>query len=254
MIGTNHVPFDEEHTCVPRTMTLDDIANFKAAFMASVDRALRIGFDSIEIHAAHGYLLHASLSPATNDLPAPYSGSRENRMRLLLEITDEVRAFIPETMPLLVRVPATDWMPPDSISWKIEDCVALSLELADHGVDFIDVSSGGMLKEQKIISGPGFQVPFADAVKTALKDAGKKDVYVGAVGMITSGPQAEEILQAGKADAVLVARAFQKNPGLVWEWAGELGVEVRMANQIGWGFAQRPGGGVKAGQAKQSAR
>jgi len=251
-MGTNNIPYDPEHTCTPKTMTLKDIETFKAAFVAAVGRALKVGFDAIEIHATHGYLLHASLSPATNDLPAPYSGSLENRMRLLLEIVGLTRATIPEAMPLLVRVTGTDWMPPESASWKIEDCVALSLELADRGVDFLDVSSGGLMKEQKIISGPGFQVPFAAAVKKALMEAGKKDVYVGTVGMITTGTQAEEILQEGKADVVLVARAFQKNPGLVWEWAGELGVEVRMANQIGWGFGQRPGAGVKAGHAKQA--
>lgn len=249
MIGANSLPFDEEHTFVPKTMTLEYIETFKTAFIAAVNRALKVGFDAIEIHAAHGYLLHSTLSPASNDLPAPYSGSRENRMRLLLELAEMTRAAIPENMPLLVRLSATDWMPADSISWKGEDSVALSLELADRGVDFIDVSSGGLMKEQKIPAAPGFQVPFATAIKKALAEAGKKNVYVGTVGMITSGPQAQEILQEDKADAILVARAFQKNPGLVWEWAGELGVEVRMANQIGWGFGQRPGGGVKAGHA-----
>jgi len=105
------------------------------------------------------------------------------------------------------------------------------------------------MSEQKVISGPGYQAPFSEAVKKALKEAGKEHVRVGAVGMITSGVQAEQLLEEGETDAVLVARAFQKNPGLVWEWAGELSVEVRMANQIGWGFGQRAGGGVKAGPA-----
>lgn len=109
--------------------------------------------------------------------------------------------------------------------------------------------------EQKVVSGPGYQVPFAEAVRKALVEAGKAEkTKVGTVGMITSGVQAEEILKAGKADAVLVARGFQKSPSLVWDWAGELGIEVRMANQIGWGFGQRPTGGVKGGNATGAAR
>jgi 2,4-dienoyl-CoA reductase-like NADH-dependent reductase (Old Yellow Enzyme family) len=137
----------------------------------------------------------------------------------------------------------------ESNCWDIQQGISLSLELSKIGVDFIDVSSGGLMSEQKIISGPSYQAPFSAAIKKALLEAGKANVIVGTVGMITSGVQAEKILQEEMADAVLVARAFQKNPGLVWEWAGELGVEVRTANQIGWGFGQRGDGGVKAGQA-----
>jgi len=170
-------------------------------------------------------------------------------MRLLLEVTSLTRASIPSSMPLFVRIPGSDWMPPSSSAWEIDQCIALSLALADLGVDFIDVSSAGLMSEQKVISGPSYQAPFSEAVKKALKEAGKEEVMVGAVGMITGGIQAEGLLAEGKADAVLVARAFQKNPGLVWEWAGELDVEVRMANQIGWGFGQRARGGVKAGPA-----
>jgi 2,4-dienoyl-CoA reductase-like NADH-dependent reductase (Old Yellow Enzyme family) len=140
-------------------------------------------------------------------------------------------------------------MPPESNCWDIHQGISLSLELSKLGVDFIDVSSGGLMSEQKIISGPGYQAPFSAAIKKALLEAEKSNVMVGTVGMITSGVQAEKILQEGMADAVLVARAFQKNPGLVWEWAEELGVEVRTANQIGWGFGQRGDGGVKAGHA-----
>ena len=169
-------------------------------------------------------------------------------MRLVLELTDEVRAVIPERMPLLIRIPGSDWMP-DHSGWDVSAAVALSLALADHGVDFIDVSSAGLMHEQHVHSGPSYQVPFAAAVKEALVKAGKHDVKVGSVGMITSGVQAEGIVSEGKADAVLVARAFLKDPGLVWTWAGELGAEVRVADQIGWGFGQRPDGGVKGGHA-----
>jgi len=226
-------------------MTLPEIEAFKAAFIAAVHRALEAGFDAIEIHAAHGYLLHATLSALTNKLPAPYSGSLENRMRLLLELTTLTRAAIPEDMPLLVRIPGTDWMPAGSNAWDLEQCVQLSLALAELGVDFLDVSSAGLMAEQKITSGPSYQAPFAEAVKKTLKEAGKGHVMVGTVGIIESGVQAEGLLQEGKADAVLVGRAFLKNPGLVLAWAGELDVEVRQANQIGWGFGQRPAGGVK---------
>ena len=171
-------------------------------------------------------------------------------MRLLLELTSLVRSAIPNTMPLFVRIPGSDWMPPNTNNWDIEQAVALSLALSDAGVDFLDVSSAALMAAQKVISGPGYQVPFSDAIKKALEKAGKGEkTKVGAVGMITSGKQAESILTEGKADAVFVARAFQKDPALVWTWAGELGVEVRVAKQIGWGFGQRGEGGVRSGHA-----
>ncbi|EHK96053.1 putative NADPH dehydrogenase C23G7.10c [Glarea lozoyensis 74030] len=246
VISTSNEAFDAPHTCVPTTMTLDDIASFKQSFLSATHRALKAGFDVIEIHAAHGYLLHASLSAATNSLPAPYSGSLENRMRLLLEVTELVRNAIPDTMPLFVRIPGSDWMPPESNCWEINQAIALSLALSDAGVDFLDVSSAALMHEQKVVSGPGYQVPFAAAIKKALTEAGKSEkTFVGTVGMITSGVQAEQILQDGSADAVLVGRAFLKSPALVWEWAAELGIPVRIANQFGWGFGQRGGMEIK---------
>lgn len=141
-------------------------------------------------------------------------------------------------------------MPPNTNNWDIEQAIQLSLRLSSAGVDFIDVSSAALMAEQKVVSGPGYQVPFSEAIKKALDKEGMGErTKVGAVGMITNGKQAEEILREGRADAVLVARAFQRNPGLVWQWAGELGVEVRAAKQIGWGFGQRGNGGVKGGDA-----
>jgi 2,4-dienoyl-CoA reductase-like NADH-dependent reductase (Old Yellow Enzyme family) len=168
-------------------------------------------------------------------------------MRLLLELTALTRATIPSTMPLFVRIPGSDWMPSSSDAWDVDQCVTLSLALSDLGVDFIDVSSAGLMSEQQVKSGPGYQVPFSAAVKKALQEHGKDKVTkVGIVGMVTSSVQAEKLLEEESGDAVLVARAFQRNPGLVWEWAEELGVEVRVANQIGWGFGQKQGGGVKS--------
>jgi 2,4-dienoyl-CoA reductase-like NADH-dependent reductase (Old Yellow Enzyme family) len=250
VISTSNEAFDAPNTCIPTTMTLDDIASLKKSFLDATNRALKAGFDVIEIHAGHGYLLHASLSAATNSLPAPYSGSLENRMRLLLEITQLIRIAIPDTMPLFVRIPGTDWMPPESNCWEINQAIALSLALSAIGVDFLDVSTAALMHDQKVISGPGYQVPYADAIKKALNKAGKSDkTFVGTVGMITSGVQAEQILQDGSADAILVARAFLKSPALVWDWAAELGTPVRIANQFGWGFAQRSDGGVGGGHA-----
>lgn len=194
---------------------------------------------AIEIHAAHGYLLHAFLSPATNTLPAPYGGSSENRMRLLLEIVKETRAVIPSAMPLLVRIPGGDWV---EGGFTVDDAALLGAELAKYGVDLIDVSTGGLMSTQKIISGPGYQAPFSRAVKKAVEGTG---ALVSVVGLITSAAQAEDLLHDGSADVVFVGRPFQKNPGLVWQWAEELGLEVRVANQIGWGYGQRAGRGIK---------
>ncbi|KAH7407982.1 putative NADPH dehydrogenase C23G7.10c [Cadophora sp. MPI-SDFR-AT-0126] len=250
VISASDIPFDAPHTAIPRCMTLEDIASFKTSFLASVKRALIAGFDAIEIHACHGYLLHSTLSAATNRLPAPYSGSLENRMRLLLELATATRAILPPAMPLLVRIPGTDWMPPESGCWEVNQAIALSLALSRVGVDFLDVSTGALMVQQKVASGPGYQVPFAAAIKAVLEKEGLgEQTKVGAVGMIIDGVQAEQILAAGKADAVLVARAFLKHPGLVWEWAGELGVEVRVAEQHGWGFGQHGKNGVKPGPA-----
>ncbi|RFU34889.1 hypothetical protein B7463_g1461, partial [Scytalidium lignicola] len=242
VISASDIPYDE-HTCVPRAMTLADIVSFKNSFMDAVHRALKAGVDAIEIHAAHGYLLHATLSAATNRLPEPYGGSLENRMRLLLELTEEVRATLPSSMPLLVRIPGNDWLDhkPELHGWTVDEAATLGLELSKLNVDLLDVSSGGLVAEQKIISGPSYQAPFSHAVKKAC--SGSK-TQVGTVGMITTGKQAEKILEDGMADVIFVGRAFLKNTGLVWQWAEELGVEVRAANQIGWGFGQRPGGGV----------
>lgn len=195
--------------------------------------------EAIEIHAGHGYLIQAFLSPATNTLSAPYGGSRENRMRFLLEIVEETRAVIPTTMPLLVRIPGSDWV---EKGFNIDDAAALGVELAKRGVDLIDVSTGGLMSTQKIISGPGYQAPFSRAVKKAVEGTG---TLVSVVGQITTGKQAEHLLQDGSADVIFVGRPFQKNPGLVWQWAEELQVEVRVANQIGWGYGQRSGRGIK---------
>ncbi|PSN64927.1 FMN-linked oxidoreductase [Corynespora cassiicola Philippines] len=236
------IPFDETHAS-PKAMTLEQIEELKAAFVAAAKRAVKAGFDVIEIHSAHGYLLHEFLSPVSNKRTDRYGGSFENRTRLLLEISELVRAAIPEDMPLFVRVSATDWLefiPGDEFpeSWTVADSCRLAPLLADRGVDVLDVSSGGSHPKQGIAiqSGAGYQIPFAQQIKKAIGDR----MIVTAVGGIKTGTIAEEALQSGL-DAVFCGRWFQKNPGLVYSFADDLDVEVKMANQIGWGFGGRPG-------------
>jgi 2,4-dienoyl-CoA reductase-like NADH-dependent reductase (Old Yellow Enzyme family) len=210
-------------------------------FVKSVKRALEAGFDVIEIHNAHGYLLNSFLSPVTNQRTDEYGGSFENRIRFTLEIVDAVRATIPESMPLFLRVSATDWMEHlDKPSWDVQQTAELAKILADRGVDLLDVSSGGIGPEQKITPQPNYQANLAKTVKDELAKAGKK-MYVTAVGKITHGKQAQALLDEGYADAVFVGRQFQKDPGTVWAFAEDLGVEIHIANQIGWGFGGRGG-------------
>ena len=180
-------------------------------------------------------MLHEFLSPASNKRTDEYGGSFENRIRLTLEVVDLVRHTIPDNMPLFLRISATDWLEETELkdeSWREEDTVRLAEILAKRGVDLLDVSSGGLHSLQHIHAGPGYQAPFAKAVKKAVGDK----MAVGTVGSITSGKQANDLLEEGL-DLVIVGRMFQKNPGLVWAWADELDVEVRQANQIRWGFA-----------------
>ena len=189
-------------------------------------------------HHLSGYLLHSFLSPASNKRTDSYGGSFENRTRLTREIVELVRANIPNTMPLFLRISATDWLEDenDMESWKLEDTIKFAEILADMGVDLLDVSSGGLHPKQKVKAGPGYQAPFAKAIKERVGDK----LAVGTVGTITSGKQAQQLLDQGL-DLAIAGRMFQKNPGLVWSWAEELGVQVNVANQIRWGFGGRPG-------------
>ncbi|KAK3175182.1 hypothetical protein OEA41_002428 [Lepraria neglecta] len=223
----------------PKEMTKADIENVKKAWVASVKRALACGFDVIEIHNAHGYLLHSFVSPASNKRTDEYGGSFENRTRLTREIVELTRKTIPKDMPLFLRISATDWLedePSIEASWKVEDTVRLAEVIADMGVDLLDVSSGGLHPKQKVKTGPGYQAPFAKAVKEKLGDK----LAVATVGSITSGKQANQLLEEGL-DLTIAGRMFQKNPSLVWDFAEELGVQINVANQIRWGFGGRPG-------------
>lgn len=227
----------------PKEMTLDGIQQFKDAFVAAAKRAVEVGFDVIEIHNAHGYLLHQFLSPVSNKRTDQYGGSFENRTRLTRETIEAVRAIMPKDMPLFVRISADDWLKGQDEfpeSWTIEDTVKLAPILVELGVDLLDVSSAGNHPSQKIKGGPGYQAPFALAVKEKTGDS----LHVTAVGSISTGILAQEIVNNGL-DAVFVGRYFQKNPGLVWSFAEDLGVEIQAANQIGWGFGGRAGGKAK---------
>jgi 2,4-dienoyl-CoA reductase-like NADH-dependent reductase (Old Yellow Enzyme family) len=225
-----------DHHCQPKEMTIEDIENFKTAFKQAIERALDVGFDTIEIHNAHGYLLHSFLSPASNKRTDKYGGSFENRTRLTLEVVDIARQTIPKDMPLILRISATDWLDEAGIEgWTVDQTVQLAEILADRGVDLLDVSSGGLHEKQHIHGGPGYQEPFAKAVKDKVGDK----MHVGTVGSITDGKQANGYLEDDNLDVAFIGRMFQKNPGLVWQFADDLGVEGRWANQIRWGFGGR---------------
>ncbi|KKY13330.1 putative nadh-dependent flavin oxidoreductase [Diplodia seriata] len=220
-------------------MTKDDIVEVRDAFAAAARRAVAAGFDFVEIHNAHGYLLHSFLSPVANHRTDEYGGSFENRTRLTLEVVDAVRAAIPDSMPLFLRISATDFLEevegfgPEK-SWTLRDAVALAEILAQRGVDVLDVSAGGQHPAQKIKGGPAHQAPFAKAIKEKVGDK----LLVATVGTITDGKMANQLLEDGL-DIAAAGRGFQKNPGLVWAWADDLDVQIQAAQQIRWGFMGR---------------
>ncbi|KAK1977505.1 NADH:flavin oxidoreductase/NADH oxidase [Colletotrichum cereale] len=237
------IPMSDNHAR-PKEMSIRDIEEFKAAFADSVRRALKAGFDAIEIHNAHGYLLHEFLSPVTNTRTDKYGGSWENRVRLTLELVEETRAIMPEDMPLFLRISATDWLEEQEDipeSWTGQDTARLAPLLAERGVDLLDVSTGAISLRQQPRLGPGYQAPFAVKVKQAVGDK----MAVSSVGSINSAKLANDLLERDGLDLVFVGRAFQKNPGLVFTWADELGVQVNMPNQIRWAFGGR---GRKSGR------
>jgi NADPH2 dehydrogenase len=200
-------------------LALDDagLARIRDAFVASARRAERLGIDAIEVHGAHGYLMHQFLSPISNKRTDKYGGSLENRMRYPLEVFDAVRAAFPDKKPVGIRVSATDWV---EGGWDLPQTIEFAKELKKRGVDWIDVSSGGVSPLQKIPLGPGYQVPLAQGVKQAT------GVITMAVGLITEAKQAEDIVTSGKADMVALARGMLYDPRWGWHAAAELGGEV----------------------------
>jgi 2,4-dienoyl-CoA reductase-like NADH-dependent reductase (Old Yellow Enzyme family) len=201
----------------PKELTTQDIVDVVRAFADAALRADRVGFDVVEVHAAHGDLLHEFLSPLTNQRADGYGGDLAVRARIVLEVADAVRAVWPDHKPLFVRVSVTDWAPG---GWNLDETVELARMLVGHGIDLIDVSSGGLVPEQKVELGPGYQVPFARAVREG------SGLPVAAVGLITEPAQAEQILAEGSADAVLLARALLRDPSWPLRAAHELAVDV----------------------------
>ncbi|KAJ1657583.1 hypothetical protein IWQ61_003037 [Dispira simplex] len=210
---------------VPHAVTLEEIVKIIQAYRDAAVRADNAGFDAVEIHSAHGYLLHSFLSPLSNKRTDQYGGSFENRIRLLLEVVQAVRQVLPQEKPLLVRVSATDWVA-DELSWDADQTLELAKRLESLGVDLLDVSSGGNSPRQQIKGGPLYQVPFASQIK-----ANVSKLHVGAVGVITKGQEAEDVLQSNQADAIVVGRAFLRNPAWALEAALELDVPVVWSKQ-----------------------
>ncbi len=206
----------------PKELSVPGIAEVVQAFADAAVRADGAGFEVVEVHAAHGYLLHQFLSPLTNERADEYGGDLAGRSRALCEVVTAVRAVWPEHKALFVRVSATDWA---EGGWDLEETVALSRQLKGLGVDLVDVSSGGNVPQQAITLGPGYQVPFARAVRAG---AG---LPTGAVGLITEPEQAEQVLAEGSADAVLLARELLRDPHWPLRAAGVLGDDVTWPDQ-----------------------
>ncbi|MGO9967648.1 MAG: NADH:flavin oxidoreductase/NADH oxidase [Bryobacteraceae bacterium] len=215
-VAPSAVPFGDGDPA-PHELSAAEIHRIVEAFRAAARRALAAGFQLVEVHAAHGYLAHQFLSPLSNRRQDQYGGSLENRMRFTLETVEAVRAVWPENLPLFVRISATDWVPG---GWDIADSVELARRLKPLGVDLVDCSSGGSSPAQQIPLGPGYQAPFAERIR---REAG---IPTGAVGLITTAQQAEQILSDEKADLVLLAREFLRDPYFPIHAARESGARL----------------------------
>ena len=208
---------------IPHALTVSEIQQLTQDFAAATKRSVDVGFDVIELHSAHGYLLHEFLSPLSNLRTDEYGGSFENRTRFLLETVKAVRAAMPDSMPLFVRISATDWT---EGGWDLEQSTQLATLLKNAGVDLIDVSSAGLSDKQEVIAGPGFQVPFATAIREAT------GILTSGVGLITTAEQSDAVIREGKADAVFAGRAFLRNPRWALEVAHQLNAKAKWPHQI----------------------
>ncbi|MGW3162463.1 NADH:flavin oxidoreductase/NADH oxidase [Streptomyces sp. NPDC001142] len=227
-VAPSPLPFDEGRP-VPHELTADGIRDVVDRFREAARRALDAGFEVAEVHGAHGYLVGQFLSPYTNRRTDEYGGGFENRARFALQVVDAVREVWPDDLPVLFRISATDWLTENEEDeregWTVEDTVRLAHELRDHGVDLLDVSSGGNAPGVRIETGPGYQVPFAERVRT------ETSLPVAAVGLITEPHQAEKIVAEGRADAVLLGRELLRNPSWAQHAARELGAGPRVPDQ-----------------------
>jgi 2,4-dienoyl-CoA reductase-like NADH-dependent reductase (Old Yellow Enzyme family) len=229
VVGPSPIAFDEAHT---KPIPLDEagIERVLAAFEAAARRAIKAGFKVIEIHAAHGYLLHEFLSPISNQRIDRYGGSLENRMRLLLQVAEQLRGLMPEELPLFVRISATDWV---EGGWDIEQAVELARRLKDLGVDLIDVSSGGTVSQARIPVAKGYQVPFARRIREEV------DIRTGAVGLIADPHHADEIITGGDANMVFIAREMLREPYWALKAQQALGEEPAWPIQYGYVLKRR---------------
>lgn len=219
-VAPSNIPFNSDEN-PPEEMSLQQIANTIQAFKDATIRAIEAGYEIIELHAAHGYLMHQFLSPLINNRTDQYGGSFENRIRFITETVDAIKPML-TNQSLWVRISATDWA---EGGWTIEESVELSKILQTKGVEVMDVSTGGAVRHQKINAMPNYQVPFAEAIKQQTK------ILTGTVGMIKTGTQAEEILQANQADFILLAREFLRDPHFPMTAAHELGIDIPWVNQ-----------------------
>ncbi|RPF31361.1 NADH:flavin oxidoreductase/NADH oxidase [Streptomyces sp. TLI_185] len=221
-LAPSAIAFDDKHL-VPTELTADQIQEVVGQFADAARRALAAGFEVAEIHGAHGYLINEFLSPHSNHRTDAYGGPYENRTRFALEVVDAVRQVWPEDKPLFFRISATDWL--EDGGWTADDTVRFAADLHAHGIDLVDVSTGGNASGVRIPVGPGYQVPFAARVKA------ETTMPVAAVGLITDAEQAEKILANGEADAVLLGRELLRNPSWARAAARELGGEVHVPDQ-----------------------
>jgi 2,4-dienoyl-CoA reductase (NADPH2) len=213
---------------VPRQLDEAGIREVVAAFVTAARRALTAGFRVLEIHSAHGYLLHEFLSPVCNRRTDRYGGSLENRMRLVLEVAAALRREVPPELPLFVRISATDWV---EGGWDLEQSIALARALCPLGVDLIDCSSGGLVPRATIPVGKNYQVPFAAAIRQAV------GIRTGAVGLITEPEQANEIITSGSADVVLLAREMLREP--YWALKAQQALHQEPGWPVQYGYAVR---------------
>ena len=230
VVGPSPIPFDEGDP-VPRPLDEPEIRNVVAAFAAAGRRAIRAGFKVIELHSAHGYLLHEFLSPLSNQRTDRYGGSLENRMRLTLEVATELRHVLPNDVPLFVRISATDWV---EGGWDIEQSVALAQKLQPLGVDLVDASSGALVPRVRIPVERNYQVPFAARIRKEAK------IMTGAVGLITEPDQANEIITSGSADLVFLAREMLREPYWSLKAQQTLKQEPNWPVQYGYAVRRRP--------------
>jgi 2,4-dienoyl-CoA reductase-like NADH-dependent reductase (Old Yellow Enzyme family) len=225
-VGASALPFDE-HWLVPHELGAEELEALPGRFAEAAERALEAGFEWIEVHAAHGYLLHSFLSPLSNRREDAWGGDLAGRAHLLLDTVAAIRGAVPEGVPVTVRVSATDWVPG---GWDDAQTVALAPMLREAGVDLVDCSSGGNSPHQRIELGPGYQVPFAEAVRRA-------GLRTAAVGLITDAEQADAIVRSGQADLVLLARELLRDPYWPLHAARRLGHEAEVPVQYGRAFA-----------------